>query len=89
MINMRYLFILVIAIGVGCVDFFINRTLTCKRLDHNGQCGEWVSNGSISSPGPKCFPAHTLVLTDKGTKTMDKLQVGDRVLTYNEESQQN
>jgi Site-specific DNA methylase len=32
---------------------------------------------------PDCFPKGTLVLTSKGYKTIESLNVGDRVLTHN------
>jgi hypothetical protein len=86
---MFFLAIVLASVRVGCIDFFINRTIVCKTLAPNGHCTYWESNGSISRPAPKCFPAHTLVLTQRGPKAMSSLQLGDHILGYNEDRQRN
>jgi len=42
--------------------------------------------GAISPPPAPCFPAGTLVHTDRGLVAIEKIQEGDRVLSRNEET---
>jgi RHS repeat-associated protein len=42
-----------------------------------------------SGPCPLCFVAGTLVQTEEGLKPIEKIEIGDKVLSYNEETKQN
>ena len=55
-----------------------------KTLYDGGQYRQIVSMG-----GSRCFHANQLIVTDKGSKAISDIKKGDKVLTYNEETNSN
>ena len=71
------------------------QTIT-KRTDTNGNTSYEMTTRSPSGTkntykpsGTQCFLAGTLVLTENGYKEIDKINIGEKVLSYNEETKQN
>lgn len=60
----------------------------CGYTYHPPQNNTGGGGGNILQP-PHCFVAGTKVLTNKGYKDIDKIKVGDIVLSYNEETKKN
>lgn len=49
----------------------------------------YVSKNQVLVHNKGCFIAHTLVTTNQGFKNIENIQVGDTVLSYNEQTKQN
>ncbi|MDO4377407.1 MAG: DUF5011 domain-containing protein, partial [bacterium] len=62
-------------------------TITTVHKDSNGKVTGGSGPGMSGKGG--CFLPGTLVLTENGYKEIDKINIGEKVLSYNEETKQN
>jgi hypothetical protein len=60
--------------------FEINIQYTCTTIT-NGGCSSWSSGGSMEESAG-CFPGDSLVLSQRGLKRMDMLEVGDMIMGH-------
>jgi hypothetical protein len=69
-------------------NYSIEFTITCSLMGVGG-CSQWQTTGKLDPITQACFPGETMVLTTKGYKTMEELEVGDMVYAFNRETRQN
>ncbi len=55
----------------------------CMNTSSAGFCTNWFQNGTVQEQVASCFSEETVVLTNRGFKYINELEIGDYILSYN------
>lgn len=69
-------------IAVYAASFNIQVTSVCTNYTGT-VCTTWSQTGTIIEETAACLPGSALVLTDRGSRRMSELKIGDRIFSYN------
>ena len=88
--NCRFLLILACLCCLSASrSIYFGRVLQCLEINSTS-CSKWNSNIKVTyfDYGYQCFPENAYVLSNQGPKPMNELEIGDRILGYDFENNQ-